>query len=649
VLAAFVTVMTASNRRQDVADITQPGSGRVGRLSLGLDSGACTLNWQRFAIIRCALMLSHSSAGLSTNEPVAHGQRGFRPAALALDPLVIAAALIVMGAAFRVAAWWRTTSFWDDEVFLLLNVVEHSFLGLLRPLDLEQSAPIGFLWAERAAYQVFGAGELSLRLYPLLTGIALLIVVWGLCREVIGPYAALVAVACISFAPFCIRYSAEAKPYGPDALITALLLYAAQRWLHSGGETTYVGWGLTARLAALGTAALLCSLASCFVLAGIGALAYVSACRGRRCSAPETGRLFLVAAIWLSVFIPLFRLASPPETLAYMRQYWAFSYVTVQPSLSEALRTMVMNGLVSPLFSLEESIPVWLQILAVLLMVCGISSFVRSRRIDWLTLTLVPLIVVFVAAVFRWWVFSPRLMMFLVPIVALLVAAGAAEVTRMFRLGTYAIHPNTAVLAIIAILIAFPAKASFWYVRHPVREHIRGCVDYALAKQQKGDVLYIYSRALPGWMYYTTDWSSPDRERVAWFHKTMAAIGPNSGNIPPRGYAVSGEGHSFRRRWRGGEELAGGPEGILRTHAQDPARVDPPPDPGWTDNEVRRMQQAANSVGASGRVILVGFYNRRGISELVAHLDQHRAKPLDSYDVEGNRVLIYDLRGSSPR
>src|SRR5438552_2654300 len=83
-----------------------------------------------------------------------------------------------------------------------------------------------------------------------------------------GTGAALAAVAMAAFSPTLLRYADEAKPYGPDALVTAALVLAALAVAEAG---TRRRWLL---LAVTGVVALVASIPAAFVLAGIaGALA----------------------------------------------------------------------------------------------------------------------------------------------------------------------------------------------------------------------------------------------------------------------------------------------------------------------------------------------------------------------------------------
>src|SRR4051812_31295813 len=65
-------------------------------------------------------------------------------------------ALFAVGVALRLHLYVDRRSLWLDEIWVALDIVGRSFLGLLRPLDYAQSAPVGFLWIERIAVVIGG-------------------------------------------------------------------------------------------------------------------------------------------------------------------------------------------------------------------------------------------------------------------------------------------------------------------------------------------------------------------------------------------------------------------------------------------------------------------------------------------------------------
>src|SRR5947209_7734229 len=80
-------------------------------------------------------------------------------------------AFLFLGMAWRTVRYLLAFPIWGDEAFVSLNLLDRDYLGLLRPLEYKQVAPMLFLWAESAAYHLLGGAELALRLLPFLAGL----------------------------------------------------------------------------------------------------------------------------------------------------------------------------------------------------------------------------------------------------------------------------------------------------------------------------------------------------------------------------------------------------------------------------------------------------------------------------------------------
>src|SRR5262245_24076263 len=83
--------------------------------------------------------------------------------------------IVIYGALVRTATYLANSSFHHDEAQIALNVVDRRFTDIMHSLSGMQAAPLGFLAAEKLAVILLGPSELALRLFPLIAGIAALI------------------------------------------------------------------------------------------------------------------------------------------------------------------------------------------------------------------------------------------------------------------------------------------------------------------------------------------------------------------------------------------------------------------------------------------------------------------------------------------
>ena len=79
---------------------------------------------------------------------------------------------LLLGVLLRVARYATCQPLWGDEAYLSASFIDRGFWELLKPLDYHQVAPPLFLWAELAFVRLLGFNEWSLRLFPLLCGVA---------------------------------------------------------------------------------------------------------------------------------------------------------------------------------------------------------------------------------------------------------------------------------------------------------------------------------------------------------------------------------------------------------------------------------------------------------------------------------------------
>jgi len=140
-------------------------------------------------------------------------------------------AFVALGLVARMLRYVLQFPLWEDEAFLFMNMVGRSYADLLEPLrQYHQVAPVMFLWVEKAVTDVFGASELSLRLFPFACSVASLLLFTDLARRLLSGWAAVLAVALLAVSYPALRYAAEMKPYGVDLFAAVLLLWMWERW-----------------------------------------------------------------------------------------------------------------------------------------------------------------------------------------------------------------------------------------------------------------------------------------------------------------------------------------------------------------------------------------------------------------------------------
>ena len=229
--------------------------------------------------------------------------------------LVIA---FTVGAVCRVAQYSANRSFWVDEAALLLNVRSHTVHQLFGALDYDQAAPPLFMSAERALLLTLGPSEFSLRLLPLVCGIAAVVVFALVARRVLqSPWDAL-AVALFACSDRFIWHGTEVKQYGVDLFVAVLLT-----WLAMGPRE---GMSATWRLVAAGCAAAVgvwFSYPVMFVFAAVS-LALIPRGKGNGC---ETGPWVIVNAVAATSFLVLIATVIHAQQTTGLNAYWSGEFL----------------------------------------------------------------------------------------------------------------------------------------------------------------------------------------------------------------------------------------------------------------------------------------------------------------------------------
>ena len=142
----------------------------------------------------------------------------------------------LLGVVLDVFQWAGAPSLWLDEEMIALNVRDRAFADLRGTLWLGQSAPLGWLVAERAILLTLGAGELASRLLALCFGIATLVAALWVGRRWMSRLGAVVLVVLCSLGQWLSHYRLEVKHYSADAF-WGLMLPAQAAWVIDAERT----------------------------------------------------------------------------------------------------------------------------------------------------------------------------------------------------------------------------------------------------------------------------------------------------------------------------------------------------------------------------------------------------------------------------
>ena len=394
--------------------------------------------------------------------------------------------IIGYGVLLRLSQYLFNRSLWADETLLALNIIHRSFSELFKPLDYVQGAPIGFLILERLAVRAAGNGEYALRLFPLLCGIFSLLLFYQVAKLSLTPKAVPIALGLFATSGRLIYYSSEVKQYSSDVAI-ALLLFSAVIYFES---CELSAWRV-AVLGFLGAAAVWFSHPAVFILAGAGMSLTSSCLIGKRWA--KIRSFWIAYSLWAlglaaCYLVHLRHLSNNKDLL----NYWSPGFVPL-PLLSVS----TVDWFVSTFFGVFEN-PVGLNsgIAALTFLVGCISMFSYKRERFYLLIA--PIFFTLLAAAFRKYPFSERLILFTVPIFLLLVAEGAEQL----RYQTSRNSPTIGVF-LLGLLFFLPLSSATYHLIKPrTMEEIRPVISYVKQHERNGDVIYLYYGAVEPFQYY---------------------------------------------------------------------------------------------------------------------------------------------------
>jgi hypothetical protein len=416
-------------------------------------------------------------------------------------------------------------SLWIDEARISLNILGRSYSGLLRPLDYDQSASPGFLWLERISTSLFGVNELSLRLLPFLAGLLGLGLVYRISRDLLPKTAPrLLVLFWVACGPLLIYYSNEVKPYSLDMLIALLLIQGALKAVTDSQGTS----STTHSLLVLGAIAPWLSTPAVFTLAAALMALWVRATEKRA----GYHRVLVLASVWgFSAAAAYWLVYRPASHNTYLHEYW--SEVMIRLGKPGALGRIafslqdVAGGLFLGLpmqvwLPASEKLPLYsFAVLSLALVGLGTPIVLRQESKALGLLLLTPLGLAFLASCLGIYPFGFRLLMFAVPALLILAAAGTHRLLSGFG------EPARWILwsFVLVVLCFVPIQRDLHDIFDRPRTHLRPAVEFYNASVPPSEPVYVFAGALPAWIYYTTNWDRPDKARL----RLAAAAGSSGG------------------------------------------------------------------------------------------------------------------------
>ncbi len=395
---------------------------------------------------------------------------------------------VLFGAAARTAYYLRDRSLWVDEAMLAKAIVERSYADLMKPLDYVQCSPLGFLWVERLLGSHLGYTEHVLRLFPLLCGLASLLLFHRLASRLLSATGATVAVVLFACTHSLVYYSAELKQYSTETAAGLALVLLAHRALSRPSD-------VAARLAliAAGLAAVAVSFSSVFLLAGVGLVWAASAFRSR--SRADIALCVLAGLAWAGLLGLYYHAVIRHFDVA--RQVRAFgNYAVFWPlpprGLSDLLWPLeAASGLMVNPLNTRYAGP------GLLLIAYGSARLWADQR-AYVQVVAVAAAAALLAAALGKYPLGGRLALYLVPYLLIGLSAGLDGV----RVALGRERAGLFLLLLALFLVPAAGKTLALAAAPPRREEIKPMLARLEREALPGDALYVYGPSRPAFEHY---------------------------------------------------------------------------------------------------------------------------------------------------
>ena len=416
------------------------------------------------------------------------------PSKIVVSFLASPITLIGFGIPLRTVQYAANPSLWVDESALALNIIQRTYAGLLQPLDYGQAAPVGFLLLEKFVSLRLGIGEYALRLVPFLSGVASLFLFYALAKRCLVREAVPWALFLFAIASPLVYYSSELKQYSSDVFITLVILLAGIR-----AREKNLALFSVAMFGAAGAVGIWFSQPATFVAGGV-ALALVVSCVAQK-DWGGAGLAGLAGTLFLLSFGAEYHFLIRHIRLDHFLEYWSRDLMPFPPSSPWHLLWIWDTFIFLFIFPMGLA----LKGLGAFSFLCGVISMLKRNR-DTLFILFFPALITIVASALQRYPLRGRLVLFLAPFLAILMAEGIRQVFEMDRSKRLSAGVLFAVLLFLqpladaAVNIRYPEETRS---RMGSSEEVRPVLRYIRDHWRDGDLLYVFSSSEIAFRYYS--------------------------------------------------------------------------------------------------------------------------------------------------
>jgi hypothetical protein len=402
------------------------------------------------------------------------------------------AVIILGGIALAIYQFIYNRSLWNDEATVSLNIIHRSSLGLLKPLDYSQVAPILFLQLEHFNYFVISSSEYGLRLFPLLSFIASIFFLYATLAYIFKSYyTRIFAISLYVFNTTLLYYASEVKQYMTDVLVITLIYYLLIK-NYKKQHTQLI------LLAVIGSVSIFLTNVAPVILLSAGVyLAFVN--YGNKLIYGKLVSLALTWAITFCFYFIVF-IANHP-TKNYMLHYWANAnaFMPLNPFKYDFYVFLITKC--QMIFYFLFGYGVVIKIVIPILILLGYYTLYKKKLYPIIILLTLPGFVHLLLSGLKQYPFESRLILYLYPVFIISASFGFDYLIKLIS----AFSNPSILVRWRYIIITIPVYCLYWVYLNtfPITHtEIKNSLKYVASRIKKDERIYISGDLNPAFNFY---------------------------------------------------------------------------------------------------------------------------------------------------
>lgn len=388
---------------------------------------------------------------------------------------------IILGVYISFLLYCSNRNLWLDEAMLAYSLNTRSLFDLTRSvLEMDQSAPVLYLYVVKIITLIFNTSEFTLRILSFTSFVGVLVLVYLLMKDAFTVRYPILCTSFVSNLFVLLYYSNEFKPYMTDCFIILIVLYLY--YLYNKGTLKILSLSLVYSIL------LWFSNPAIFFAGAVFIYEFVKYILNKdKISVYKT---FLGGMIIIVSFLILYILwLKPVANSEYMIQYWEhYKFPLIPKSINDIKKIMQISRELIAVMSR------WTIVL--LLLICsGIIISITAKNKYSIVIS-ISILLVLIASYIGKYPFYQRLMLFIYPIFSILIFIALDSLMRENKKW----HNNALIVGLIILVFAGNFK-SLRYLNYSNRfnggEEPGKLIEYVDENIQENQLLYVYYHAIP--------------------------------------------------------------------------------------------------------------------------------------------------------